>query len=240
MLHDRVLPEPQTRPADVRKRWVPGRGQGSLAPRHPAGGRMRAGPGGTDGASAADHGEDRRRVGTRATSPTVPGAGRGARCGEALEEAFTRGKVGGLPSTRAGEPLTHSPVHPWSGRSPTLRHGCGAGGSGACPPSRLRVRSGGRRGTGHTRGRAPVCLCRVLGRGADSGRAGWDVLAGGGGPRQAATCRRGAAEGRAEKVTCDNGLREPKSSVWPQAAAVSSERLAVGPRPRASVSWVSQ
>lgn len=78
MLHDRVLPEPQTRPADVRKRWVPGRGRGSLAPRHPAGGRMRAGPGGTDGASAADHGEDRRRVGTRATSPTVPGAGRGA------------------------------------------------------------------------------------------------------------------------------------------------------------------
>lgn len=40
MLHDRVLPEPQTRPADVRKRWVPGRGRGSLAPRHPAGGRM--------------------------------------------------------------------------------------------------------------------------------------------------------------------------------------------------------
>lgn len=79
MLHDRVLPEPQTRPADVRKRWVPGRGRGSLAPRHPAGGRMRAGPGGTDGASAADHGEDRRRVGTRATSPTVLGAGRAVR-----------------------------------------------------------------------------------------------------------------------------------------------------------------
>lgn len=78
------------------------------------------------------------------------------------------------------------------------------------------------------------------GEGSGQRRAGWDVLAGGGGPRQAATCRRGAAEGRAEKVTCDNGLREPKSSVWPQAAAVSSERLAVVPRPRASVSWVSQ
>lgn len=230
MLHDRVLPEPQTRPADVRKRWVPGRGRGSLAPRHPAGGRMRAGPGGTDGASAADHGEDRRRVGTRATSPTVPGAGRGA--GKPWRKRSRAERLGGCRQPgRESRSLT-----------PRFTRGadCGAGGSGACPPSRLRVRSGGRRGTGHTRGRAPVCLCRVLGRGADSGQAGWDVLAGGGGPRQAATCRRGAAEGRAEKVTCDNGLREPKSSVWPQAAAVSSERLAVGPRPRASVSWVSQ
>lgn len=230
MLHDRVLPEPQTRPADVRKRWVPGRGRGSLAPRHPAGGRMRAGPGGTDGASAADHGEDRRRVGTRATSPTVPGAGRGA--GKPWRKRSRVERLGGCRQPgRESRSLT-----------PRFTRGadCGAGGSGACPPSRLRVRSGGRRGTGHTRGRAPVCLCRVLGRGADSGRAGWDVLAGGGGPRQAATCRRGAAEGRAEKVTCDNGLREPKSSVWPQAAAVSSERLAVGPRPRASVSRVSQ
>lgn len=230
MLHDRVLPEPQTRPADVRKRWVPGRGRGSLAPRHPAGGRMRAGPGGTDGASAADHGEDRRRVGTRATLPTVPGAGRGA--GKPWRKRSRAERLGGCRQPgRESRSLT-----------PRFTRGadCRAGGSGACPPSRLRVRSGGRRGTGHTRGRAPVCLCRVLGRGADSGRAGWDVLAGGRGPRQAATCRRGAAEGRAEKVTCDNGLREPKSSVWPQAAAVSSERLAVGPRPRASVSWVSQ
>lgn len=63
---------------------------------------------------------------------------------------------------------------------------------------------------------------------------------GAGGRDRLRTCRRGAAEGRAEKVTCDNGLREPKSSVWPQAAAISSERLAVGPRPCASVSWVSQ
>lgn len=230
MLHDRVLPEPQTRPADVRKRWVPGRGRGSLAPRHPAGGRMRAGPGGTDGASAADHGEDRRRVGTRATSPTVPGAGRGA--GKPWRKRSRAERLGGCRQPgRESRSLT-----------PRFTRGadCRAGGSGACPRTRLRVRSGGRRGTGHTRGRAPVCLCRVLGRGADSGRAGWDVLAGGGGPRQAATCHRGAAEGRAEKVTCDNGLREPKSSVWPQAAAVSSERLAVGPRPRASVSWVSQ
>lgn len=67
------------------------------------------------------------------------------------------------------------------------------------------------------------------------GRAG-----GGRGAETGCDLSSGAAEGRAEKVTCDNGLREPKSSVWPQAAAVSSERLAVGPRPRASVSWVSQ
>lgn len=227
MLHDRVLPEPQTRPADVRKRWVPGRGRGSLAPRHPAGGRMRAGPGGTDGASAADHGEDRRRVGTRATSPTVPGAGRGA--GKPWRKRSRAERLGGCRQPgRESRSLTPR----FTRGADVHRHSDTA--------AELRVRSAGRRGTGHTRGRAPVCLCRVLGRGADSGRAGWDVLAGGGGPRQAATCRRGAAEGRAEKVTCDNGLREPKSSVWPQAAAVSSERLAVGPRPRASVSWVSQ
>lgn len=111
MLHDRVLPEPQTRPADVRKRWVPGRGRGSLAPRHPAGGRMRAGPGGTDGASAADHGEDRRRVGTRATLPTVPGAGRVVRGSPGGSVHARKGWGAAVnPGGRAAHSLPGSPV----------------------------------------------------------------------------------------------------------------------------------
>lgn len=192
---------------------------------------MRAGPGGTDGASAADHGEDRRRVGTRATSPTVPGAGRGA--GKPWRKRSRVERLGGCRQpgresrsltprfTRGADVHRHSDAAAELGApAPALRADCACalGGDGGQATHE----------DGHPSG------------GADSGQAGWDVLAGGGGPRQAATCRRGAAEGRAEKVTCDNGLREPKSSVWPQAAAVSSERLAVGPRPRASVSWVSQ
>lgn len=50
-----------------------------------------------------------------------------------------------------------------------------------------------------------------------------------GGQGRPVTCHRGAGEGRAEKVTLDNGVKEPKSSVRPQPRPVRSQGPAVCP-----------